>query len=373
MTHRTDLPVVARGNEGTHSTGTEPVRFGASDPLPPPIDRDAWLLAARSDELEGSGPIARRVNGTPLVLFRDSAGRVAAMEDRCPHKNAALSLGRVRDDTLECRYHGWRFDPLGTLVDVPCHSPDEKMPQCGVRSFRAVEQDDWIWVHLGEPSAAAASVPPRYERFAGYRWFELQNVVDAPVDLILENGLDCSHTGFAHEGLFRSAPKQFVTARIEETPTGVRVETLEEDGDEARDLRGVLARKKSIRHVDEVILPHTLRVDYWIGDSAHIVTVLVCTPEDERRTRMYTRMGVRYGFVTPIAAWYVRRITRKVVPQDIEILQSQAERIRQFGRREFRNVMADQPAVWMQRAYRRYAVGRPAAGERRSREIVYKL
>ena len=331
----------------------------------------AWFLAARGDELPRSAPLARVVNGVPVVLYRDSTGRVTALEDRCPHKNVALSLGRVQGDTLQCWYHGWRFNRSGAVVDVPCHSPTERIPACAVRAFPAVERDEWIWVTLGADGAPAE--PPSYPRDDAYGWFELQNVIHAPVDLILENGLDCSHTGFAHEGLFRSAPRDDIRARIEETATGVRVETLDEHSAGAKDVRSVLGRRQQIRHVDEVILPNTLRVDYWIGDHAHVVTILVATPEDEYRTRVYTRMGVRYGWLTPLVTRYVRWVTQKVVAQDIAILNSQGERIRRYGRREFRNVTADLPAAWMQRAFRGFLDGRYPSGPLRTREITYKL
>jgi phenylpropionate dioxygenase-like ring-hydroxylating dioxygenase large terminal subunit len=336
-----------------------------------PVRSASWLLVAAGSEV-GAAPVARTVDGLPLVLFRDSGGHVVALEDRCPHKNVALSLGRVVGDTLQCRYHGWRFSTAGGLVDVPCHSPDERLPRCAVPAFPVVEQDGWIWLTLAPPGTPTGA-PPRYERSPGYRWFELHNTVSAPVDLVLENGLDCSHTGFAHEGLFRSAPTQFVTAVIEETPTGVRVETLEGDTGGARDVRRTLGRGRAIRHVDEVILPHTLKVDYWIGDAAHVVTILVCTPEAGERTRLFTRMGVRYGrLLTPLVGRYVEWLTRRVVRQDLAILESQAERIRGFGGRTFRNVMADQPAAWMQRARRRYEAGeRPAL--LRTRRVVYRL
>jgi len=339
--------------------------------MTPVLPVAAWFVAARSDELPAAGPIARVVNGIPLVCYRDSSGRVVALEDRCPHKNVALSLGRVCGDTLQCRYHGWRFDGTGAVVEVPCHSPNEKPPACGVQAFRAAERDGWIWVTLG--GVAAPAEPPSYPRARHYGWFELQNVIAAPVDLILENGLDCSHTGFAHDGLFRSAPKDFIRARIEETTAGVRVETLDESSAQAKDIRAVLGRKRQIRHIDEVILPHTLRVDYWIGDHAHVVTILVATPEEEHRTRVYTRMGVRHGWLTPVVTRCVRWVTQRVVAQDIAILNSQGERIRRYGRREFRNVTADLPASWMQRAFRLFLEGRYPAGPLRTREVTYKL
>src|SRR5207249_6545831 len=67
-----------------------------------------------------------------------------------------------------------------------------------------------------------------------------------------------------------------------------------------RDWSSDVCSSDPMRHIDEVILPHTLRVDYWIGDHAHVVTILVATPEDDYRTRVYTRMGVRYGWLTPL-------------------------------------------------------------------------
>jgi phenylpropionate dioxygenase-like ring-hydroxylating dioxygenase large terminal subunit len=332
-----------------------------------------WMIAAQTEEVR-TQPVARIVDGVALVLYRDSTGAIVALEDRCPHKNVALSLGRVQGSTLQCRYHGWRFDGAGCVVDVPCRSPDEKLPNCRVPRFRAVERDGWIWVNLADPDSVITE-PPSYPRLPDHRWFELQYVVDGPVDLILENGLDCSHTGFAHEGLFRGAPKQFVTARIEETPTGVRAETLGEDTAGAKDTRSLFGagRNQKMRHIDEVVLPHTLLVDYWIGAAAHVATILVCTPEGNGRTRVYNRTGVRYGWLTRLIALYMRWLVPRVVAQDVAILNSQAERIRRFGERDFRAVSADLAASWMHRAYRQLETGHDADAPLKRRDVVYKL
>ena len=329
------------------------------------VPGDAWFVAARSESV-GGDPVARTIDGRPVVLFRTADNVAHALEDRCPHKNVALSLGRVRDGTLECRYHGWRFDPGGALVDVPCRSPEERLPRCRIPAWHTAERDGWIWITPAD-GRNANGTPPAYERDRRFFWFEFEYVIDAPVDLILENGLDCSHTGFAHEGLFRSAPSQFVTTRIEETPSGVRATIEGERATGTEDTRARLGRGKVIRHVDEIVAPHTLRVRYEIGPH-RLETILVCTPETPQRTRVFNRNGVRYGRWTPLVGRYVRWIARKVVRQDVEILVSQAERIRQFGRRDFRQVVADQPAVWMQRML----AGR-GEGRGRARDIVYRL
>ncbi len=54
--------------------------------------RNAWYIAAWADEL-GQKPLARRICDEPVVLFRDQAGRAAALVDRCCHRAAPLSKG----------------------------------------------------------------------------------------------------------------------------------------------------------------------------------------------------------------------------------------------------------------------------------------
>ena len=47
------------------------------------------------------------VFGEPLVLWREEDdGEIFCAVDRCPHRSAALSEGRLRNGTLYCLYHG---------------------------------------------------------------------------------------------------------------------------------------------------------------------------------------------------------------------------------------------------------------------------
>jgi phenylpropionate dioxygenase-like ring-hydroxylating dioxygenase large terminal subunit len=67
---------------------------------------DGWTVVARSEEV-APGPVSRALDGRPIVLFRTTAGRVAALADSCPHQGNALSEGLVDGNTILCRYHGW--------------------------------------------------------------------------------------------------------------------------------------------------------------------------------------------------------------------------------------------------------------------------
>ena len=83
-----------------------------------PLVRNAWYIGAWSHELD-EGPIARRIMGQDLVIFRSGDGAAAALEDRCCHRGVKLSLGKAVETGIQCGYHGMVFDGSGGLRGQP--------------------------------------------------------------------------------------------------------------------------------------------------------------------------------------------------------------------------------------------------------------
>jgi phenylpropionate dioxygenase-like ring-hydroxylating dioxygenase large terminal subunit len=101
--------------------------------------KGSWFIVARSRELRRK-PLATLLFGTPIVLFRDASGRAGALLDRCPHRNVPLSLGRVAGDgTLQCPYHGWRFDTEGACTFVPSLTDGSEAKARRAHRFPTVE------------------------------------------------------------------------------------------------------------------------------------------------------------------------------------------------------------------------------------------
>jgi phenylpropionate dioxygenase-like ring-hydroxylating dioxygenase large terminal subunit len=68
-------------------------------------------------------PIAVRMLGEDLVVFRDGKGRPGLLGVRCPHRLASLEYGQVMENGLMCSYHGWRYDTQGRCIDTPLEPP----------------------------------------------------------------------------------------------------------------------------------------------------------------------------------------------------------------------------------------------------------
>src|SRR5207244_11318761 len=85
--------------------------------------RRYWIPAMMADDLGGRDctPVRVRLLGEDLVVFRDTAGKIALIREACPHRGASLFLGRTEEHGLMCVCRGWKCDVEGKCGDVAAH------------------------------------------------------------------------------------------------------------------------------------------------------------------------------------------------------------------------------------------------------------
>jgi phenylpropionate dioxygenase-like ring-hydroxylating dioxygenase large terminal subunit len=164
--------------------------------------RQYWMPAAMSSELKADGPPMRLLLlGEKLVAFRDSAGRVGVMDQKCPHRCASLFLSRNEENGIRCIYHGWKFDAEGNCVDIPSVPPERDFKHLvKAKAYKAVERNGLVWVYMGERKDAPplpmieATLLPEAEVTINFAQREC-NWLQA-----LEGDIDTCHFGFLHAG-----------------------------------------------------------------------------------------------------------------------------------------------------------------------------
>jgi vanillate O-demethylase monooxygenase subunit len=159
---------------------------------------DAWYAVAAAEEV-GSTPLARTVLGQRLVLWRTASGAPAVLLDRCPHRFAPLSMGRVAGEALACLYHGIQFDAEGRCRHIPGQAGIPAGAQ--VRSFPVRERYGLVFAWLGEPANAAATPLVDIPQYGAPGW-GLSRGYDrfaAHWQLITDNLIDPAHTSFVHQ------------------------------------------------------------------------------------------------------------------------------------------------------------------------------
>lgn len=187
--------------------------------------RNCWYALAWSHEVDTS-PVGREVLGEPIVLYRGRDGAIRAFEDRCPHRHAPLSLGRVEGDHLRCMYHGLLFDQSGKCLSVPGSTV---VPSARLRPYPAVEQDGWIWVWPGKTTKALPALIPRAFGLDDPAFTMRSGQIEyaANYELINDNLCDLSHVDFVHEatlGLATGYGWSDATGRVTVHDRHIRIE-----------------------------------------------------------------------------------------------------------------------------------------------------
>lgn len=280
---------------------------------------DDWWPVATAEELAGE-PLGRQLHGTPVVVFRGPDGTPAGLPDRCPHRFAPLSRGRVVGGHVQCPYHGWRFDSAGRCTCVPgLELPSADRPL--LAALEACSEHGLVWLR---PPGGRAEVRPTGPTDAGAPLdsFWMTAPLRATVAEAAENFLDAYHTHFVHGGWIRhDSRRQTIEARVRRIPGGVEARYSGEAGQS-----GVISRLFEGTRGESFgrfRLPGLAEIEY--RDAQGALTLLVSawfTPERAGHLRLHARIATGRGWIpAAIKRLLLSTLFRVVLRQDQRILE----------------------------------------------------
>jgi phenylpropionate dioxygenase-like ring-hydroxylating dioxygenase large terminal subunit len=121
---------------------------------------DFWYPALRSTEVTGNRLATSMLLEVPLVLGRTADGKAFAMRDSCPHRGIPLSYGRFDGKTVECSYHGWKFEACtGRCVEIPSLTSQDKLKveRIFAGHYPCEERDGYFWVYMNSGARITAN------------------------------------------------------------------------------------------------------------------------------------------------------------------------------------------------------------------------
>jgi phenylpropionate dioxygenase-like ring-hydroxylating dioxygenase large terminal subunit len=186
--------------------------------------RNAWYLAGPTSQLDTTPLVAITIIGEPVVIYRGDNGQIVALEDRCVHRMAPLSLGRIEGNNLRCMYHGLLFDQAGKTIEIP--GQDSIPPKACVKRFAVQIQSGWIWVWMGKAEEADLDWLPPVQGFTNPEWMLRGGSLDydAGYELINNNLTDLGHLAWVHVASFGADKTWTETlADVSPLPNGVRI------------------------------------------------------------------------------------------------------------------------------------------------------
>jgi phenylpropionate dioxygenase-like ring-hydroxylating dioxygenase large terminal subunit len=276
--------------------------------------KNTWYVAAWSHEVGAGSLFARTITAIPVVLWRAADGTVRALQDRCPHRGAPLSKGRLEGEAVRCMYHGLRFESNGVCSQVP---GNERIPAAAcVRAFPVIERNKWIWIWMGDPAAADPALIPDTFWLDSPDWRYRPDYIHYDVDylLIADNLLDFSHLPFLHETtLGGSAGYAESRAQVDRLDNGVRIARWFQNGPPAPFVHKLTGWSGNVDrwNIYDFVLPGVLLMDSGsapVGSGAtegqreHAVqfrSAQALTPETENSSHYFFSQAHNFAIDDP--------------------------------------------------------------------------
>jgi phenylpropionate dioxygenase-like ring-hydroxylating dioxygenase large terminal subunit len=277
-------------------------------------------------------PVAVRLAGHNLVLFRTAGEALGALEDYCPHRRMKLSLGSVAGETLRCLYHGWTFDRRGHG-----QSPGTPKLHACATPYDAVERLGTVWVKSVHSS-------PRFPPFdidGHHNVCNLHHRVKAPLELVLDNFCEIEHTPTTHDFFGYPLERMHeVQVAFHPTDTSVRVVNRGPKKPISRFLRLVMGIGDRYEFMDDwttYFSPVYSVYDHWWQDpvtgaqsKVRWRLYIFFVPVDEDETQLFTFAFTKSAYPGPAGGvrlfqWLLRRKLDYEIRLDVRILQGLAD------------------------------------------------
>ena len=165
--------------------------------------KNCWYPITFVRDFNHNRPYGFTLYDEPFVLFRDRTGKLACLQDICPHRAAKLSDGQIMEGKIECLYHGWQFDTEGKCQYIPQLSEETKIPNNAcVKSFSVVEKQGIIWFWRGKSKEADDNLIPTLPYLENSDFLSADFAIDLPYDqsYLIENVIDPAHVHISHHG-----------------------------------------------------------------------------------------------------------------------------------------------------------------------------
>jgi len=196
--------------------------------------RNCWYVAALDRELIDGRLLSRMLLGQHVLLFRGDSGQLFALNDRCPHRGALLSRGRLEGDAVRCMYHGIKYDGSGKCLQIP--GQDMIPPKLRVPGYPVQQRGPFVWIWMGDPAKADPALIVDLPYLTDPAWKGIPAYLHYAANylLIVDNLSDFSHLAFVHTGTLGGSEEYAFVSKptvIERLERGFRVERWHRNSD----------------------------------------------------------------------------------------------------------------------------------------------
>ncbi len=171
--------------------------------------RRYWLPALLVEELPlpDGAPVRLQLLSEKLICFRDTEGRLGAIDEFCAHRGVSLWFGRNEQGGLRCPYHGWKYDVSGQCLEVPSEPAESGYcERIKLKGYPLVERGGVVWIYMGPPELQPPLPEWEFATVPANQSFMSKRLQECNWLQAMEGGIDSSHVSFLHSGALNRDP-----------------------------------------------------------------------------------------------------------------------------------------------------------------------
>jgi phenylpropionate dioxygenase-like ring-hydroxylating dioxygenase large terminal subunit len=289
------------------------------------VIRNQWYAVLDSCEV-GREPVGLTRMGERLVFWRDGSEQVSCLKDQCIHRGAALSIGKIVEDRLQCPFHGFEYDATGRVRTIPAYGRKYKVPEhFKLSGYATHEAYGFIFIYWGDEEPETG--PRFFEDLDGsFTYGQIKEVWGVHYSRAIENQLDVVHLRFVHASTIGRGNRSVIDGPLVQWIDDDRflfyVYNRLENGTIARKPEEMPAPDPNRDFKLSFLFPNLWQ--NYIGEKARVMAAFV--PIDENHTMIYLRFYqkfIRISFITPLLNNIAMLFNRRILHQDRRVVLTQ--------------------------------------------------
>lgn len=283
-----------------------------------------WYAVLSSHRVRRGRVIGARRFGENMVFFRDDAGVLGCVTDKCAHRGASLAKGCLKDGNLQCPFHGIEYDMNGKCVHIPSEG------RASVKDYSRFDLKHWavrevggivfLWYGDSEP----AGEPDVFDIVtdSSYTYDHTEDSWSVDYSRVIENQLDVSHLPFVHRTTIGRGGKTLVN--------GPKTVWLDDNTLQTSANNEVDTGQTPLSGKDSIIKTTNLNFKFpnmWlnhVSDKIQILAFFIPVDDDNSiiALRFYTKLTGKKS-IDKCIAWFGSRANKVVERQDKRIVITQ--------------------------------------------------
>ena len=297
--------------------------------------QNQWYAVLSSKQVKKNKMIGVTRLSEKLVFWRDDAGEVHCIYDKCCHRGASLCAGKLVGNHVECPFHGFQYDASGKVTLIPANGKNAKVPEnYRVNAYQARDAYGLIWVWYGDNNAELPEIPFFEELTDGFSYGEISENWSVHYTRSIENQLDVVHLPFVHKTTIGRGNKTLVNGPVAKWNGNRMTFYVKNELDQGQKPE----KPNEVENYEKLFHLQLQMPNIWqniISDKLRIFAAFA--PVDEENTHIYLRFYQKFMRV-PVLAQLISGLgaatNRVILHQDRRVVLTQLPKKSEFKMKE---------------------------------------